>query len=318
VLRIPAALSVLGLTALALVGCASSASSAGAGCSAQATSSQALALVEASGAEGSPSVSLSAPVYLEETAVTVETVGDGRRVTSDEQDVQFTVAMANGATGQEILTSGTQVTPVSGWGENYRGIAKMLMCATEGSRLIGAMPYDDMTEEAASSLGLEEGQVAAVVLDLQKVYPAAADGEPQYNDRGGMPSVVLAPNGAPGIIIPDVDAPTDLAVEVLKKGDGPEVGEGDSIRLKYTGVTWDDSEVFDSTWEDGASVALSLDGVVEGFAQALEGATVGSQILAVIPPELGYGEQGSGAIPGGATLVFVIDVLGIDDTVTTD
>ena len=49
-----------------------------------------------------------------------------------------------------------------------------------------------------------------------------------------------------------------------------------------------------------------------GFAEALEGKTVGSQVLAVIPPDQGYGDQGSGAVPGDATLVFVIDILGID------
>ena len=91
-----------------------------------------------------------------------------------------------------------------------------------------------------------------------------------------------------------------------------EMDSRDSIRIKYTGVTWADRKVFDSSWQKGASVAVTMNGVVPGFAQALEGQTVGSQILAVIPPELGYGAEGSGTIPGDATLVFVIDILGID------
>ena len=54
-----------------------------------------------------------------------------------------------------------------------------------------------------------------------------------------------------------------------------------------------------------------MNGVVPGFAQALEGQTVGSQILAVIPPELGYGEAGNegAGIKGTDTLVFVVDIL---------
>jgi peptidylprolyl isomerase len=188
----------------------------------------------------------------------------------------------------------------------------MMRCATEGSRIVGAIPYEAVSAEAASSMGLTEGQSLAVVLDLQRVYLPAADGVPQYNDRPGMPTVVLAPDGTPGIIVPDAEPPADLAVEVLKRGDGPAVSEGDSIRIHYTGVTWADRKVFDSTWEKGASTAVTLEGVVPGFAQALDGATVGSQLLVVIPPELGYGDDGSGSIPGGATLVFVIDVLGVD------
>ena len=63
----------------------------------------------------------------------------------------------------------------------------------------------------------------------------------------------------------------------------------------------------------GTSAALSLDQVVPGFAAALEGQTVGSQILAVIPPDQAYGDAGQGAVPPGATLVFVIDILGLDE-----
>ena len=83
------------------------------------------------------------------------------------------------------------------------------------------------------------------------------------------------------------------------------------VRVHYTGVVWDEDEAFDTTW-DGEPASLTLDGVVPGFAQALEGQTVGSQVMVVVPPDQGYGDQAQGAIPADSTLVFVIDILGLD------
>ncbi|WP_292835950.1 FKBP-type peptidyl-prolyl cis-trans isomerase [Microbacterium sp.] len=309
-LRIPAALAIVGLTALALVGC--SAAAPAASCERPSNDSSVLDLLDVSGAAGAPAVQVSSPVYVDHTVFTDETVGEGTAVTSESQDVVFTVAIANGATGETILTSGTQVLPLSQWVTDYAGFGKMMMCATEGSRIVGAIPASDLSEAAASNLRLAEGSSAVVVMDLQKVYLAAANGVPAYNDRSGMPSVVLAPNGTPGIIVPDAPPPSDLVVEVLKKGEGEVVTADDSIRIHYTGVTWADRAVFDSTWERGASSAVTLGGVIDGFARALDEQTVGSQILVVIPPELGYGDQPAGAIPAGSTLVFVIDILGVD------
>ncbi len=268
--------------------------------------------VHVSGAPGAAQVSIDAPVFVHETVAADETVGEGMAITSDAQDLAFTATIVDGATGQTLLTATPQVDTVGSWREHYDGLADMMMCAREGSRVVGAVPATALSTQAAENWGLSEDDTIVVALDVQKVYLAAANGVPQYNDRRGMPSVVLAPDGTPGIIIPDADPPADLAVEVLKKGDGAVVTDADSIRIKYTGVTWADRTVFDSSWQKGASAAVTLNGVVPGFAQALEGQTVGSQILAVIPPELGYGAEGSGTIPGGATLVFVIDILGID------
>ena len=314
--RIPAALAVIGLSALALVGCSSAGGAAA--CDRAGGASPALDLINASGPVGEPTLSLDSPVVVNETKFADVTVGEGRAITSDAQDVVFSVTIASGSTGETLVSSPTDVRPLSGWADHYEGLVEMMRCATEGSRIVGAIPFDGVSQEAAESLQLQKGQALAVVLDLQRVYPAAADGAPQYNDRAGMPSVVLAPDGTPGIIVPDAEPPSELAVEVLKRGDGPAVGGDDTIRIHYTGLTWDDSEVFDSTWEKGASATVTLDGVVPGFAQALDGATVGSQLLVVIPPDLGYGEKGSGSIPGNATLVFVIDVLGTDPPAETE
>jgi peptidylprolyl isomerase len=44
----------------------------------------------------------------------------------------------------------------------------------------------------------------------------------------------------------------------------------------------------------------------------LTGVKVGSQVLLVVPPDMGYGEEGSGSIPGGSTLIFVVDLLALE------
>ena len=49
--------------------------------------------------------------------------------------------------------------------------------------------------------------------------------------------------------------------------------------------------------------------VIAGWDQGLIGKTVGSQVLLVVPSDLGYGYSGNGSIPGGATLIFVVDIL---------
>jgi peptidylprolyl isomerase len=57
---------------------------------------------------------------------------------------------------------------------------------------------------------------------------------------------------------------------------------------------------------------LTETGFIKGFVDALDGAVVGSQVMAIIPPSFGYGDQASDTIPANSTLVFIIDVLGVD------
>lgn len=314
--RIPAVLAVLGLSALALAGCASSPAASSASCDRATSDSPAIDLIDVTGPFGSPSATTTAPVHVDETVFADATAGDGRVVTTGAQDVQFATTILNGTTGETLVSAPTQVTPVDQWGTYYAGIATMLECAVEGSRIVGVAAPGDMGVDAAASLGLGEDDSAVIVIDLQKVFLPAADGQPQRITDNALPQVVLAPDGRPGIIVPDSEAPTDLRIELLKKGDGERVTADSRVRVHYTGVTWADREVFDSSWEKGASTAFTLDGVVPGFAQALEGQAVGSQVLAVIPPELGYGDQATGSIPAGSTLVFVIDILGIEESAT--
>lgn len=260
-----------------------------------------LDFAHASGSFGQPTLNIESPVYVEQPTFHDETVGDGMRVTSTGQDVQFSISVVNGATGQSLGSAATQPLSVGSWDSRIPGLGALMMCATEGSRIVGAIPSSGLPDQTAQGLGVSPGQSLVFTIDLAHVYRAAADGASQYNDRRGMPSVVLAPDGRPGVIVPDSAAPTDVAVELLKKGDGPAIGSSDAARVHYTAVDWKTRKVTDSTWESGASVAVTPDSRL-GFAAQLQGVTVGSQLLVVVPAAAG----------SGSATVYVVDILGID------
>jgi peptidylprolyl isomerase len=108
----------------------------------------------------------------------------------------------------------------------------------------------------------------------------------------------------------------------LISGKGEALKVNDSITVHYTGWVWSESigDPFDTSWvareEQGqvspATFTLNDSNVIVGFVKALEGVAVGSQVIAILPPDIAYGEQGQGSIPPNATLIFVIDVLGIN------
>lgn len=125
---------------------------------------------------------------------------------------------------------------------------------------------------------------------------------------------------APEITIPDTDPPDELVVEVVVEGGGDEVMSGDLLVADYAGQLWDTGEEFDSSWSRGepAAFTIGVQQVIAGWDEGLVGQTVGSRVLLVIPPDLGYGDQESGAIPPESTLVFVVDIrdsYSVDDTV---
>lgn len=127
----------------------------------------------------------------------------------------------------------------------------------------------------------------------------------------GLPEVTLADDGTPSVTYPSTDLPDGLVAEDLITGDGPVVEEGQSVTVHYTGWLWN-GDSFDSSWDRGtpSTFTLTAGGLIDGWVQGLVGKTVGSQVLLVVPPALGYGDEGSGdTIPGGSTLVFVVDIL---------
>ncbi|GGZ02775.1 FKBP-type peptidyl-prolyl cis-trans isomerase [Streptomyces nitrosporeus] len=105
--------------------------------------------------------------------------------------------------------------------------------------------------------------------------------------------------------------PKELKTEVISEGDGAKLKNGDAIQVNYLGQSWDSDKPFDNSFDKGQPFDLTLGAgmVIQGWDKGLVGQKVGSRVQLVIPPDLGYGEQGQGDIKPGATLVFVVDVL---------
>lgn len=103
-----------------------------------------------------------------------------------------------------------------------------------------------------------------------------------------------------------------MVIDDIKVGTGPEVKEGDVVSVHYAGRLQDGTE-FDNSRTRGAVFEFAVGGgqVIQGWEEGLVGMQVGGQRILVIPPEKGYGAAGIGPIPGGATLVFSIELLEI-------
>ncbi len=312
--KIPAALVVLALTAVGLVGCSTAGSNACPRPSDPDPGTMSAVTVTGSTA-AAPRLDLYTPFRAPGLAFEDLSTGEeGTPVTSDDQLVVLDLSLFSGTTGELLVKtaydgSDAAAFSVSRWETTFPQLGEALQCARPGTRMAVALPPDGIAAEAAPSLGIAEGESAVLVVDVRKTYLAAADGADQYNDALGLPTVVRAPDGRPGIIVPDAAAPTDTVTQIIKKGDG-EVVSGDSpVRLAYTGVSWDSRDPFTTTWGEEPK-SVTLDAMGPAFAAAITGKTVGSQILVVIPPDQ-VGDAQTGA-PADATLVYVVDILGID------
>ncbi|OOB90559.1 FKBP-type peptidyl-prolyl cis-trans isomerase [Rathayibacter sp. VKM Ac-2630] len=314
--RTTALIASIGIVA-ALAGC--SASSPESDCEAPFSSGDSSSAVEASGDFGSqPDVTVPSPLKVSTSQVSTLIEGSGDPLEKG-QLVTIDYTLVNGADGSVLEASpydGESTARFAVGGSGLVGLNDGLLCTQVGSRVAIAIAPEDGFGESSAQLGISPEDTLVLVADVQSASLARADGE-QQPAPSGFPTVTLDENGQPGLAKPSGDAPTELEIAQLKKGDGEVVEEGDQVVVAYTGWLWSTGETFDSSWEKGAPVVFTAadgsttqGGVIPGFAEALIDQSVGSQVIAIIPPDQGYGDAEQGAIPAGSTLIFVADILG--------
>ncbi|QCU78060.1 peptidylprolyl isomerase [Citricoccus sp. SGAir0253] len=294
------ALAPLGLAlagALLLAGCAQP-EARGAG------DKEALAPVSLTVAEdGSPEVSVDGEIEATEVSARVLKEGEGEEIEPGEVALVQT-AVVDPATGEVTADNFTQGSEAVHLTDSLKQGNDVLYNMIDQNR-VGAevaffMPSEKLGQGATDQL---------MVFRIAGTTPARATGEPVEDVDPALPAVTLdEETGEPSIATPEGQAPGKLVVQPLRQGDGPEVGAQDYVTLQYKGVKWSDGKEFDSSWSRDQLFGTTLDQVVKGWSQGLEGQKVGSQVMLVVPPELGYGDS-KGHELQEETMVFVVDIL---------
>ncbi|NQX27454.1 FKBP-type peptidyl-prolyl cis-trans isomerase [Microbacteriaceae bacterium VKM Ac-2854] len=308
--RTAALIATVGLLA-ALTAC--SAPSSQADCTGGYSSGTASEGIMVTGDFGSkPDVTVPTPFNASSTQVSTLIPGSGHPIEKGSL-VTVEATLVDGSTGEVVQSTGYDGTDaasiVAGSASLAPGISDSLLCAQVDSRIAVAISPDDAVAEGSSASA--DTPTVIAVFDIVSASLPRANGA-QQAPQNNVPTVTLDEDGVPGIVKQNGDAPTTLQKATLKKGDGATVTADDTVTVNYTGWVWSSGEIFDSSWQKETPASFSPNNVIPGFKDALVGATVGSQVEVVIPPDQGYGDTAQGSIPAGSTLIFVVDILGIN------
>lgn len=259
------------------------------------------------------------PLTVSETTLNVLKEGSGEQL-ADDAYATVDLAMFSGKDGKivqgsQTYTSSPIVLDLGNEGA-LPGLVKSIKGQKVGSHGVSVMPPKDLFgDEGMPDYGVDGKDNLVLVYDVRGVLPDQAEGT-QKKPAAGLPSVTWKADAPAEITVPkDAKEPKKLVTETLIEGEGKAVKKGDNVYVSYTGATWEDGKVFDSSMQDGRgpfSFPVGQKSVISGWDKAIEGAKVGSRLLLVVPPEEGYGKEGTpdGSIKPDSTLVFVVDILG--------
>jgi peptidylprolyl isomerase len=226
------------------------------------------------------------------------------------QSVEVNYYGVNGRTGKTFDESFSRGQPVAfSLAQVVPGFSKGLTGQRQGSRVLIAMPGKDGYDASGGSpqAGIEVGDTLIFVVDLVDVQMAGPKGT-TVQPKAGLPAVADK-GGKPEITIPESKPPTALEVQPLIKGKGKKVGANDAITFNYVWVRWSDGKVLEESY-GGQPANAPLSGLLPGMVKGLEGQTVGSRVLLVIPPADGYPDGNpTPSVKPGETLVMVVDLL---------
>ncbi|MCW4464893.1 FKBP-type peptidyl-prolyl cis-trans isomerase [Glutamicibacter sp. MNS18] len=262
-----------------------------------------------------PSVQIDAPLLTEKSEAVVLIDGEGEQI-SEGQNITLKSGIYKNIDGLQTDANFTgaavPMTVDAAMKEQMPELYDVLLKAKVGAWIAyttvdGTPNPDGSTAEPVDGARAER----VIVLNVQSASsPSSALGDEEVSelkDSGKLPSVDTS-GDEPTISIPeDTDAPAGLAIDVLEEGDGEVATETSDVEAFYTGVRWEDGEVFDGNFDSDSAAAFNLQGVIKGWTQGLSGLKEGSKVLLSIPSDLAYGEDESSGRPTGP-LVFYVEL----------
>lgn len=280
-------------------------------------------LVAAKGKLGAdPKAQFATPIVGKTVQVSTVIAGEGEKIQPGATAV-VQISIYDGKTGDRLISSDYTGSGVIGYvREDVPAFGSVVQCQSIGTRVAAVGPAGELIGAdaiAQYTLPVTADDSVVLVADLLGAYLGKANGVDQPL-QDGFPAVALAPDGRPGFTFAsDQTVPTQYKASTLKAGSGPTVKAGDAVVLNYSGIAWGAKTIAETTW-DGlptVKVASSLtdnaqSGLIDGLVKAIVGQKVGSQVIVIVPPELGYASGSAPAgVTDGATLVYVVDILGI-------
>lgn len=210
-------------------------------------------------------------------------------------------------------------------------IAAFCLCAATSTSVLAAEPKTD-EEKALYALGVALSQsitsfsltdqelewVKSGVTDGAKGKTKDFDPQPYFAKLSEMQKTRAAAAGKVGLDKAAAEKgakrlPSGLVIATIKEGTGPSPKATDTVKVHYHG-TLPDGRVFDSSRKRGEPATFPLNGVIKCWTEGVQLMKVGGSSKLTCPADLAYGERpppGS-AIPPGATLIFEVELLGIE------
>ena len=269
--------------------------------------------ISAKGKPGSkPEISFDTPLKVENQSHQVIQEGDGDVIQDGDRVCTRSIAI-DSKNGKEINSTWDEETPecsividktsIPAYYDVFRG---------QKINTTIAIGIDD-PQEGGQSGSSKDSQGSSYIMALTFVSKTKdlkrAEGEKVKDIPADLPKISLSNTGKPSLDLNNYKPTNTLVSQTLIKGKGAKVGEHQTVSANYTGWLASDGKQFDSSWDRGQASDFSLDQVVKGWQQGLAGQTVGSQVLVIVPPDLGYGDQEKSGIPANSTLIFVVDIL---------
>ncbi|MEU4095225.1 FKBP-type peptidyl-prolyl cis-trans isomerase [Streptomyces sp. NPDC026673] len=202
-----------------------------------------------------------------------------------------------------------------GVGRVIPGWDKALVGKKVGDRVELAIPPDlGYGAQGQPDAGIKGTDTLVFVVDVVNTFSgkSSAKGSAVPQNDAKLPKVGTNTDGkAPSIEVPKTAAPTKLVANYVLEGNGPAVKPTDTLLLQYKGVLWNGGKEFDSSYKNGQLAQFPLQQLIKGWQEGLAGKKVGSRVMLVVPPDLGYGDKEQPGIPAKSTLVFSLDILAV-------
>ncbi|WP_026645453.1 FKBP-type peptidyl-prolyl cis-trans isomerase [Bifidobacterium sp. AGR2158] len=318
VTSITRAASVVGALALcvSMAACGSGSPDGSASASSSSSASAKLPKLEGVKLTGTPGkkpkVEFKKGLKIENNSVAVLQEGDGDAMKSGDR-ICAQLTQYSASSGEEVATTWEQNVPDCSLVFNPENGVTSVESATLAQ--IANTTFKGKKLNTTIGIGINDGSgndnaymLIMTPVSQSKDY-TKAEGEQVKDIPSDLPKVTLDSAGKPSIDMNGYKGSDKLVVQPLIKGDGPKIDENTyAAVVNYTGWTLDGKQ-FDSSWDRNQTFDAVLSNMIKGWQEGLVGQTVGSQVLLVVPPDLGYGDQEQGEIPANSTLVFVVDIL---------